>query len=146
MDFPNRDRLQDLMEAGADILGEGEFEMVIEMAQSSLVLTDAQMGAVQLRAEVDKWKQRATDAAKKLGEMQIELKQAALDMAMADNYIDILRRKVKQLIANERTLRDHYELFATGVQNCIDGEALPERFDQNATLLRLQEALGAKAE
>ena len=122
-----------------------EIGIILQMAKDRLlVLTDESSTIDTLQAGTDVWKERATQASKLLSDTQIALKQNISDAAIADNYIDILRRGLKDAVARERLFHNYNDRFVAGVHNCIDRTELPEEVKGNSTLLRLQEALDAK--
>ena len=120
---------------------EGEFEHLCAMAKRTFELEERYRQLGDLQSEVDQWKQRDTDAGKKLGEWQIELVRAHQDMTIAENYIGILRRGLKEAVVKDQVFRRFHDDFVKAIHGCIDGEELPPVCALNSTLLRLQEAL-----
>ncbi len=136
----NTDRIEELSNYPVRIKT-GEIEHLCAMAKRTFELEEKYRQFGDLQSEIDKWKHRATEASKQLGETQNALGRCKRDIAHSDNFIQSLTGRLQDAVAGELQIRRWNEELDSSIHKCIDRQELGPVASLNPTLLRLQEAL-----
>ena len=120
---------------------EARFNIWITLSRKQLTKPEKASEVKNSQAAVAEYMKSAVEANKKGGEALHALAEIKHDLAVAESYIDVLRRRIQDSFTQDRLFRKYHDRFADGVHNCIEGTELPEEVKDNPALLRLQEAL-----